>query len=111
MRHGLKSLLLILTSASSAFASSPGMIEGPNGCSWKATVVTLKAHQIDVSLDRLAGCCVYHVRTGTEGQKMTLKRPTGFSAKPGASIEIWLEEGAAEPSLEIPSCHRKPIQK
>jgi hypothetical protein len=97
-------------------ASSPGMVEGPPGCDWVATVVSASTSKVTVRLRRLHGTCMQAPgNCGKEGDTFAVDTgdlaPENFS--PGATVHIWVSSAPGSPALAAtlkhPNCTRTPM--
>lgn len=92
------------------FASSPGMIEGPPGCTWKALVLNATTRKATLKLIEEVGRCTYEGCQFTVGEKYVVSQPGGRKLKKNQSVNLWIEEDPANPkgkaSLSIPPCKR-----
>lgn len=92
-----------------AVASSPGMIEGPSGCTWNASVVAVQDTVITLKLDTMYGSCMqFPYPCGKDGDIMTAT-PTDAqkSLNVGGKIQVWVDENGA--TFTPPACTHQPI--
>ena len=113
--------LLCLGYAFSAAASSPGIVAGPPGCSWDATVIGggMISSATDetfffVKLEKEYGRCMAFVPAetcGTSGKEFRLAVP-GYAPekyKAGATVRVWVNGATAR--VENPACTQTPIKR
>lgn len=97
--------LLVFLAPSFALASSPGLTEGPAGCTWNATVKKAGKSSISVHVDEQYGSCMDETcPIDAEGKNYTL---TGKKYKAGEVIRIWVDldkKGKDRATLNIPKC-------
>lgn len=106
----MKSLFIFFTvlnflAAGFALASSPGLTEGPAGCTWNATVKKVGKSSISVYVDQQYGSCVDEpCPIDAEGKSYTL---SSKKYKAGEVIKIWVDldkKGKERATLNIPKC-------
>ncbi len=96
-----------------AKASSPGMIEGPPGCAWTATVTTLDP-AVQVRLDKMIGTCMYEPGPcGKEGDVIPLPTENlSILLAQGQTLDVWVDTdagGGLRANVSIPACARTPV--
>ena len=99
--------------ARSVLASSPGMVEGPPGCTWESKAVKIDSKQkpaIHLELVKLHGSCVYRPYPAGKPCQELLAEPkkSGSAPKVGDSVEVLVGETHA--TLDLPTCTRTPIR-
>lgn len=92
-----------------AAASSPGMIEGPSGCTWNASVVAVQDTTITLKLDTMYGACMQMpYPCGKEGDITTATRTDAQkSLEIGGKTQVWVDANGA--TFTPPPCTRTPI--
>lgn len=106
--------IFLLLASSPAAASSPGMIEGPPGCSWNATVSVSGATSTAVELQTVRATCMYEPgNCGKEGEIYTLEvTDPSLGITQGDTVQVWVApdaDGALKASLAHPPCTKTPI--
>lgn len=116
----LFSLLFFLCYASAVAASSPGMVEGPPGCSWDATVdATAVSSATDetyfyIRLAKEHGRCMAFVAPdicGIVDKKFRIAVP-GYAPEKyrhGETVRVWVSGETA--SFTAPACTKTPIAR
>ncbi len=108
-------LFFALLLALPAFASSPGMIEGPPGCTWNATVVEMGEANAALRLDTLYGTCMQQPGDcGKPDDVVTITFELKDEITKGATKKIWVDsdaEGNLRATLTHPACTRVPVPK
>lgn len=100
--------LAFLGLGTSVRASSPGMIEGPMGCSWKLSVL-LKGKGPDSKLrlrfESELGSCTNIPCVGRVGDliEIPIKLLGDKERKLGASVEAWVVDGGPQSSMKTVS--------
>lgn len=102
-----------LTLARPAQASSPGMTEGPPGCSWNANVTVSGATNIAVELQTIRATCMYdYGPCGKEGEIYTIEMTDAkLGITEGDTIQVWVDigkDGKPQASLKHPACIKTP---
>lgn len=105
-------VLLSALTALPAWASSPGMMEGPPGCDWEATVVSVSASappELQLKLEKMHGSCMYAPSPcGQPGDKVTVATAGQDTAyQIGQTLHVWVAGNTA--TLTHPQCTRTPI--
>lgn len=105
--------LCFLFLAAPAFASSPGMSEGPPGCAWNGTVMEMGNSNAAVRLDTMRGTCMYEPGPcGKEGDIVTVEVDSSTDASKDAVLEVWVTgdaDGKLAASLDHPGCTKTPL--
>jgi hypothetical protein len=106
--------LFLLLASFPARASSPGMVEGPPGCSWHATVSVSGATNVAVELQTIRATCMYAPGPcGKEGEIYTIAvTDTRLGITQGETIKVWVDIGAdgkPRASLNHPPCTKTPV--
>lgn len=97
--------LLVLGAPIPAMAGSPGVIEGPAGCTWNATVKKVNKSSMSVHVDEQYGSCVDEAcPVDAEGKTYSLPAK---KYKTGEVIKIWVDldkKDKEHATLDIPKC-------
>jgi hypothetical protein len=90
-------------------ASSPGMIEGPSGCTWNASVVRVQDTQITLRLNAIYGACMQDPSPcGKEGDTIEAKLTVAQnSVEIGSTVQVWVDATGA--TFSPPTCTSRPI--
>ena len=103
-----------------ARASSPGMVEGPPGCDWDATVISADAGAgVTLQLVKMNGTCMMDAgNCGKEGDRITapLDGKDISAYAPGSTVHVWVSNPVQVnndrqliATLTHPECTRTPI--
>lgn len=102
--------LLSALTALPALASSPGMIEGPPGCDWEASVTgttTTTPPQLQLKLVKLSGTCMAEPGPcGQPGDEITVDQDGTHQT--GQTVHVWVSGVFA--MLTHPTCTKIPIK-
>lgn len=109
----LLTLTLFTALAAPAWASSPGMLEGPPGCDWEATVTGKTATtppQLQLKLSKLSGTCMAEPGPcGQPGDDLTVDASgQDGTLQTGQTVHVWVSGVFA--MLTHPTCTRTPIK-
>lgn len=108
--HGILAVLVFMTLLPfEVAASSPGMIEGPSGCTWNASVVSVQDTKITLKLDTMYGACMqYPHPCGKKDDIVTaIRTDAQKSLNMGDKTHVWVDNAGA--TFTPPACSRQPI--
>lgn len=99
-----------------AAASSPGMVEGPPGCSWYATVTVASPANLAVELQTVHGTCMASPGDcGQSGDTLTVSvTDQAQQSSAGETVKVWVNhaaDGTLQGTLTHPPCQRRPMSE